>query len=321
MELRIRGKVVDQPIRNILEALRRESRKPILRDIVEKDFDKNIAVTCPFHKHGMENRPSCNVFKDDTDQKITYGTVHCFTCGYKASLPQFVADCFDQPLEVGEQWLIDNFSSFSDTSTVQLPEIQLDSPKASSLASPVSEQALAQYDYYHPYMYKRKLTKEVIDQFRIGYDKRRDAITFPVWNEKGVPVFVSARSTRTKRFFIPKAAEKPLYLLNFVKQWSIDTVGITEGQIDALTSWSYGYPCIATMGSPSDHQIDSLNRSGIRSLILMFDNDSAGQRFAEKVAAKLRKDILVSEFKFPPGKKDLNDLSKEEFWNGLENLK
>ena len=98
-------------------------------------------------------------------------------------------------------------------------------------------------------MYQRGLTKEVIDMFRIGYDSKRDAITFPVWDDKGVPLFVTARSVRDKKFYIPFEAEKPVYLLNFVKKWGIDSVYVAESQINTLVLWSWGYPSIGFFGT------------------------------------------------------------------------
>ena len=102
MQLEVKGRLIDTPIRTILETIKRECPHPILHDIVDKERDKNVTITCPFHKNGAENKPSCHVFKEEDDPKITYGTVHCFTCGYSASLPQFVADCFGEDYSFGE---------------------------------------------------------------------------------------------------------------------------------------------------------------------------------------------------------------------------
>jgi hypothetical protein len=46
----------------------------------------------------------------------------------------------------------------------------------------------------------------------------------------------------------------------------------------------------------------------------MFDNDQAGKRFEQKLLSKIRKDILVISVPIPfPNKKDINDLSQDEF--------
>lgn len=310
MQLEVKGRLIDTPIKTILETIKRECPHPILHDIVDKERDKNVTITCPFHKNGAENKPSCHVFKEEDDPKVTYGTVHCFTCGYSASLPQFVADCFGEEYSFGEQWLVERFGNILLQKNKFLPEIKLDnSPKQ---IKGLSEEALAQYDYYHPYMYQRGLTKEVIDMFRVGYDSKRDAITFPVWDDKGVPLFVTARSVRDKKFYIPFEAEKPVYLLNFVKKWGIDSVYVAESQINTLVLWSWGYPSIGFFGTGDEFQYNILKRSGIRSYTLCLDGDAAGDRGIARFKANMPEDVLISVKKIPRGR-DVADLTKEQF--------
>lgn len=310
MQLEVKGRLIDAPIKIILETIKRECPHPILHDIVDKERDKNVTITCPFHKNGAENKPSCHVFKEEDDPKVTYGTVHCFTCGYSASLPQFVADCFGEEYSFGEQWLVDRFGNILLQKTKLLPEIKLDdSPKQ---VKGLSEEALAQYDYYHPYMYQRGLTKEVIDTFRVGYDSKRDAITFPVWDDRGVPLFITARSIREKKFYIPYLAEKPVYLLNFVKKWEIDSVYVAESQINTLVLWSWGYPALGLFGTGSPHQYDILKRSGIRSYTLCLDGDAAGDKGIARFKANMPEDVLIAVKKLPRGR-DVADLTKEQF--------
>ncbi len=311
MRLAVNGKVISAPLRTILEAIKRESPLPILHGIKEKGGDKNILVTCPFHKNGAESHPSCQVFSDEDSPDVPFGYVHCFTCGYKASLPKFVSDCFGEDINFGKQWLAERFGNILVQNQLFLPEISLSqSPAAQSRG--LSEDVLAQYDYYHPYMWQRGLTKEVVDRFRIGYDSKRDAITFPVWDERGTPVFVTARSVREKRFYIPKNADKPVYLLNFIKQWGIKTVYVAESQINTLVLWSWGYPAVGLFGTGSTSQMDLLRRSGVRNYILCLDGDHAGDMGIERFKAAMPEDIMISVKKLPRGR-DVADLTKEQF--------
>lgn len=100
-------------------------------------------------------------------------------------------------------------------------------------------------------MWKRHLTREVVDRFRIGYDKEKDAITFPVWDEKGNLVMITERSVTSKKFYIPSNTEKPVYLLNEVLKCGYNKVYVVESQINCLTLWSWGYPSIALFGTGS----------------------------------------------------------------------
>ena len=309
MRLIINGKEIDAPIPIILSTLRSELRNGKLKDITE-EYKDNVSITCPIHKMGVERNPSCSVYCRRDNDDIEYGKVHCFTCGYTATLPKLVADCFDETdPSFGDEWLVERFGVSYSENARYLPEIILPGKKKSSF---MNESCLDKYNYYNDYMWKRKLTKEVVDRFRVGYDPERKAITFPVWDEHGRLVMVTSRSTVDKRFYIEKDKDKPVYLLNFIKDMGETTVYVCESQINALTLWSYGYPAIALFGTGSSYQYEILNRSPIRNYILCFDGDEAGEKGKTRFMNNIRPDVLVSYKRVPAGK-DVNDLTKEEF--------
>ena len=73
-----------------------------------RDVYTNTMVTCPFHKHGEERKPSCGVNNEPVDGKIW---VHCFTCGYKGTLETFISRILgvkDDGTE-GINWILQNF--------------------------------------------------------------------------------------------------------------------------------------------------------------------------------------------------------------------
>ena len=319
MKIKIRNKIINESVENMIYQLRRELTNGKLKD-VDATKGSDILVTCPNveHKGGFERHPSCRVFSRTDDDKTEAGTTHCFACGYTASFPQFVADCLDVDLATGEEWLVERFGNVFLQQEEYLPEIVLD--KQPVKKTYLDESVLTEYDYYHPYMWQRKLSKEVVDRFRVGYDPSRDAITFPVYDEKHNLVMVTARSVKTKRFWIPAGIQKPIYLLDYVIKSNITKVIVTEGQLDALTAWSYGFPAVATMGCPSDEHIKLLNSCGLREIITMFDNDAAGENFAKRLKKHIRDDIFLLHAKLPDNTKDINDLTKEQFDTVINNL-
>ncbi len=317
MRIRIKNKVITEPILNILYQLKRELTNGKLRDI-QNTHDANILISCPHHKDGLENHASCRILADETCSDLEAGYAYCFSCGYSEPFAQVVADLFDESRAFGEEWLLERYGNTFIEQEEYLSEIVLD--KKVVTAKFLDESSLIPFDFYHPYMWKRKLSKEVVDQFRIGYDKERDAITFPVYDEKHHLVMVTARSVNSKRFWIPKDIDKPVYLLDSIIQRGIDRVIITEGQLDALTAWTYGVPAVATMGCPSEKQINILNKSGLRVIITMFDNDAAGSRFVQRLKKSLRSDILILHAQLPEGTKDVNELTKEQFDHVMANL-
>lgn len=304
-ELQIYGKYIRAPIKEILSQLQLEITTPKLKII--KDKGEEIMVCCPYHKNGMESHPSCSVCAT-FDKDIPYGYAHCFTCGYNAPLYQFVADCFDKDLEFGKEWLLDRFGNIFVEKSFNLPSIELSNEKPTYL----NDSILSNFNYYHPYMWKRKLSKKIVDKYNIGYNESKHCITFPVWDEHNNLVMITERDVLSKHFYIPESVDKPVYLLNFIKQDNIDEVYVTESQINALTLESYGYRAIALFGTGSAHQYEILKRSGIRIYHLALDGDYAGKKGTIRFINSMPSDVLIDVVNIPTGK-DVNDLSKDEF--------
>ena len=77
-------------------------------------------------------------------------------------------------------------------------------------------------------MYKRRLTDDVLRKFKIGYDSINNAITFPVWDEHNNLVMITKRNVDKKMFHLEAGVEKPIYLLNFIKNEGIKDVYVVE---------------------------------------------------------------------------------------------
>lgn len=288
-------------------------------DNLYKKTNDSFMVCCPFHANGKEAHPSCGVVCTDTLKDIPFGTFNCLACSEKGPLWKFVAKVLNCSYEEAQQWLIDNFTdTVLEEDFLDLPEITLSKPKKQYL----NEKILDTFQSYHPYMTQRKLSKRIIEVFKIKYDPNTQSLVFPVWDENDKLYMLTRRNVNKKIFMIDKNKEKPVYLLNYIRKNNIQKCLITEGQIDCLTACSYGMPAVATMGNISDHQISLLNKSGIRVLYAMFDNDSAGRSFYYKLKNNLSKDILLINVPIIyKNKKDINDLTEDEFWRCIEDAK
>ena len=292
-----------------------------------KNTSKDIMVTCPYHANGQEKRPSAGIRKSD-------GQFHCFACGEVHSLPEVISYCFGYKDDIvgkfGWQWLLKNFSTVS---VEERKDVELDfsrntgnskfiinnfSKNNSRFSVYITEEELERYRYIHPYMYKRKLTDEIIELFDIGYDKNTESITFPVKDINGNTLFVARRSVNTKFFNYPPFAIKPLYglyELSITNKLTKSTeLIVCESMLDALTCWVYGKPAVALNGLGDEYQFEQLRKLPCRKLILATDNDDAGMSARTKIKAAVR-NKLITEYLLPTGKKDINELSKEEFDN------
>lgn len=307
MDLIINNKIISADLKDILLRLRLETHQPLFKDI--RDKGKNLLVTCPYHKGGQENHPSCNIFQDRKDPEVEFGFVKCFTCGTKVPLYKMVADCFGEDEAFGKDWLVSRFGDIFIQHEEYLEEIVLDKPKKKFLPQSI----LQKYNYYHPYLLNRKISKDIIDKFQVGYDPEKQVVTFPVWDDKNNLVMITSRSVNDKTFYIDKEIEKPVYLLNFIKNWNIDTVYVCESQINTLYAWSLGLPAIGLFGTGSKHQYELLRKSGIRHYILCFDGDEAGDKGIMRFVNNMNDDVFISVLNIPRGK-DLNDLSEDEIF-------
>lgn len=226
--------------------------------------------------------------------------------GESCSLEQMISRCFgkDDLGQFGLNWLKNNF--LGDILQNRIFDINLDRKqlKTNSNKNYIDEKELEQYRFYHPYMYERKMTDEVIDIFDIGYDKKTNCITFPVRDKNGNCLFVARRNVDIKWFNYPNNIEKPIYgiyelyqLKEFPKE-----IYICESMIDAITLWTYEKYAIALNGLGTRNQIEELNRLPCRKYILATDNDTAGNQARQRLRNNI-KNKIITEIKLPERKK------------------
>ena len=306
--------IISTPVSEILNELKAQlilNHSTYNPDI--RDKGDNIMITCPSHKDGQERKPSCGILKET-------GIVHCFTCNYAVQFPEFISNAFgyNDFGVYGERWLKKNFATVE---VEERPDINIDLARNEISHEPhsyVPEMVLDSYRYIHPYLYKRKMTDEVIEMFDLGYDKETDCITFPVRDIYGNCLFVARRSVTGKFFSYPKMAVKPLYGVYELKQYDKrpDSVSVyvTESMFNCLTLWTYGIPAIALNGTGSEQQIYDLCKLPYRSLVLALDPDSAGQHGVERIAKIAGKYKVLYKLSYKDDL-DINDMSKEQFFD------
>lgn len=308
-----------------LKAELQENNIPLLKDISAPAYEgQDIQITCPFHKNGQESKPSCGVttreFKRG-DRVIKAGTANCFSCKTHMELPNLVSYCFgkDDDGIFGEQWLLEHFCDYEYEDRGKffnrLSSSRVESTKEVEY---ISEEELASYRYYHPYMYKRHLTDEIIEKFDIGFQKQFqmrdglkpfDCITFPVKDMSGRVVFVARRAISSKIFHYDAGVNKSLTYLYEAKQMFPESteLWLCESMLNALMLFKWGKPAIALLGTGSKQQIDELKHLDYRKYVLCLDNDDAGQKGSEKLSKTLSNYKLIENLTTPNGY-DVNDL-------------
>lgn len=315
---RVNDYIVDTPLIDIIYNIKSLINNGKLKDIQERGSD--ILITCPFHNEGLERTPSCNIYCGE-DKDIGYSVFHCFGCGKKGPFYKLVAACFNQTDEWAKQWLIRNYGVYKPTieHSIQLQDkiILKNEYKKPKI---IREDFLDRFQSWHPYLEKRHLDKNICEQFKIKYDPFTKCIVFPVWDDKNNLIMLTKRSVLSKAFYIDKDIEKPVYLLNYIKQNNIKTIYVCESQINALTLWGWGKPAVALFGTGTKYQYNLLNKSGITTFYICLDGDEAGDKGTKRLLSNLKKDKIINVVSLPRGK-DINDLTQEEFNQLLTNIK
>ena len=223
----------------------------LLKEI--KNTGSDLMCTCPFHANGKEHNPSCGVLlqqKVTKDKTYEAGTVHCYTCGYTADLPQFVADLLglSSPVE-GFKWLVNQYNY--QTEEREIPD--LDMYRGSTAKSSVLEESLVkqytqnllQSEEACRYLHKRRIANWVLEAYELGFDPEDKTVLFPVRGMDGKVIFYKGRSIAGKHFYNAKEVDKTSVvfglweILNGSFSWGtsdqIEEVWITESEIDALS--------------------------------------------------------------------------------------
>jgi DNA primase len=290
---------------------------------------RNIQFNCPSHNNGQERRPSCGI-TTETVGKTPAGTVHCLACNYTATLEEMISMCFGKTDggNFGKEWLLKNFLTISIEERKDIV-LNVSRHKHKEVTSYISEDELDSYRFYHDYMYKRKLTNEIIEKFDVGYEDCfrlynkqgilagiMKCLTFPVRDITGNTLFIARRGVDSKFFHYPDGVDKPIYGVHELSS-GVDEVIICESIINALTCYAYGKSAVALLGTGTDTQYEQLKKMNVRKFIIALDPDKAGISATKRLRKGIGSSKIITEYVIPTGK-DINDLTESEFNNLVE---
>ena len=107
--LKVDNKLISTPLWDIIVDIKNQLHNGKLRT-VKRQGDSNIRISCPHHKNGKEANADCDVYIGKSNDRVEYGTVKCFACGFKSDFVGFVAECFGESYGWAKQWLIENYA-------------------------------------------------------------------------------------------------------------------------------------------------------------------------------------------------------------------
>lgn len=160
------------------------------------------------------------------------------------------------------------------------------------------------------YWYRRCLTDETIDRYRLGY--------FDEWYS--IPVYMNGefRNFQLRRD-IPEKKIRPWYrgvgplIYNSAILKFVDRIFITEGPVDAILLNQLGYPAISHTGGANGWRDEwFIYFTSINNIVYIADNDKAGVAGAGMVAKSLGEGrVKILKFSDKPEKYDAMDFFRD----------
>jgi DNA primase len=177
----------------------------------------------------------------------------------------------------------------------------------------------------HPYLIERGLSAETIQTFGLGLCQKgllAGRIAIPIRNAKGELVAYAGRwpgDTDREKYLFPKGFKKSLELFNLDqagKEPADKPLVIVEGFFDCMMLNQHSCrKVIALMGSSMSPAQEGLIRKHTDSnshIIIMLDEDEAGQAAREEIASRLAKFCFVKIHLFEEPDTQPENLSAEE---------
>lgn len=244
-------------------------------------------ISCPFHD---EKTPSCSV---------NYGKriFHCFGCGAKGTIIDFVAKMERIPLREAAAKLVEwGASTPSGGSQAARNPATSGSGRNTVLCNQPVKQPLT-LDPDHPYLVSRGLSPEAIAEFGLGFchsGRMRGRICIPIHDHAGRLVAYGGRWAAgpvpkgVPRYLLSPGFRKRCVLYGLHRVPDTDFIVLVEGYWSVIRLHRLGFPVAGLMGrSISEEQFELLADRQIRSILLVMDGDDPGLRAREQLAVTL----------------------------------
>lgn len=277
-------------------------RRALLRSgiNIESEVDSDYLIFCPYHNN--YRTPAGEVSK-------TLGTFFCFACHESRSLVELVMHLtkksfFESSRLIEEFREDENISDYINSALEKEPEYV---PYDELLIKRLNNQALESPRAVR-YFEGRRITKESMEKFSLGYSENQDMIVVPMNDPTGA-FFVGfvARSVEGKDFKNTPKLPKSKILFNLHRAKLSSTVYVVESSFDAIRLDQCGVPAVATLGANvSKKQIQLLTKY-FNNVIVIPDNDAAGASMASTIVNGVGR--RANAIGLPDRFKDIGDMT------------
>jgi DNA primase len=163
------------------------------------------------------------------------------------------------------------------------------------------------------YYQGRRISKESVNRFLLGYSEKQDMVTIPVHAPDGMLVGFVGRSVEGKEFKNTPGLPKGKVLFNLHRVKVAPRVYVVESSFDAIRLDQCGFPAVATLGANvSNFQIDLLQKY-FNDIVVIADNDEAGGNMKDRLVERLGNRVTVIQLN--KEYKDIGDMDDDAIKN------
>ena len=269
---------------------------------IEAEYGTDYIIFCPYHNNNRT--PAGEVSKES-------GLFFCFGCQTTRSLTELIMHMtnrtyFETVRFIKSKETETNIEAVVNKALHQMPDfVQYDELLIKRLCKQAIDSPRAM-----TYFEGRRLTKESVIKFDLGYSEKQDSVVIPMQSPDGMSIGFVARTIEGKEFKNTPGLPKSKILFNLHRVKASKIVYVVESSFDAIRLDQVGFPAVATLGANvSSSQIELLKRY-FTGIILVADNDDAGSIMAERLTEKMRN--LVTIIRPDKKYKDIGDMTDDE---------
>jgi DNA primase len=268
---------------------------------VEAEFGNELIVYCPYHNN--TRTPAGEISKE-------FGRFFCFGCQVTKGLDEFVMTISGRTYFEAIRYIkskgqetdltsVINKTLYSPPDFVPYDELLIKRLHNQAMESP---RAVRYYE-------GRKITKESMVKFSLGYSENQDSVIVPMHNHESLCLGFVARTVEGKEFKNTPGLPKSKILFNLNRIKASNTVYVVESSFDAIRLDQVGFPAVATLGANVSVSQIRLLEKYFNNAVLIADNDEAGLIMAEKLIEKLGS--MVTVINLDKKYKDIGDMDDE----------
>ena len=268
---------------------------------IEAEYGTDYIVFCPYHNNNRT--PAGEVSKN-------HGTFFCFGCQTTKSLIEFVMHTSNRTYFESLRYIKskEQDTSIEDSvnrALIQKPEfVQYDELLIKRLNNQAlnSPRALSYFE-------GRRITKDSMSKFMLGYSEKQDSVTIPIYSPDGMCLGFVARTVEGKEFKNTPGLPKGKVLFNLHKIKSSSIIYVVESSFDAIRLDQVGFPAVATLGANVSATQINLLKKYFNNVVLIADNDDAGVIMRDKLIEKLGS--IVTSVYIDKKYKDIGDMDDD----------